>query len=171
AVTNVQTASQLVNANLSMNWMLTALGRFGYLVNPRDMVYVLGGWSFASFSARLESDDNSVGRTFTANGPAVGVGWERQIMDLWTFRAEYRYTKYLNRTLSTPNSFADTTTTFGLGAGAQTSTGTNSSSTTISSDMHMFRFGLARVGIDLSRRHGRALSRPSRFRAQLLICV
>ena len=134
--------SFLRNDTLTMNWMLSALGRVGLLVDPRDMVYALGGWSFASFSTSIESEDGN--RTFTANGPSVGAGWERQIMDLWSFRAEYRYTKFLNRTLETQNAFSTTNSNL-FGGGAAVFTSTSSSSTTISSDMHVFRFGLARA--------------------------
>jgi opacity protein-like surface antigen len=134
--------SFLRNDTLTMNWMLSALGRVGFLVDPRDMVYALGGWSFANFSTSIESDDGN--RTFTANGPSVGAGWERQIMDLWSFRAEYRYTHFLNRTLATQNTFSSTQANL-FGGGASVTNSTNTSSTTISSDVHVFRFGLARA--------------------------
>jgi opacity protein-like surface antigen len=127
-----------------MNWMLSALGRVGFLVDPRDMVYALGGWSFANFSTSIEAEDFVNHRTFTANGPSVGAGWERQIMDLWSFRAEYRYTHFLNRTLTTQNAFSSTQANL-FGGGSSVFSNTSSSSTTISSDVHVFRLGLARA--------------------------
>jgi outer membrane immunogenic protein len=142
SLNQISTNSFLRNDTLTMNWMLSALGRLGFLVDPRDMVYALGGWSFASFSTSIESDDGN--RTFTANGPSVGAGWERQIMDLWSFRAEYRYTKFLNRTLTTQNTFSTTNSNL-FAPETSVFTNTGSSSTTISSDMHVFRFGLARA--------------------------
>ncbi len=136
------TANETVADSLSMNWMLSALGRLGTTVGPRDMIYALGGWSFASFRTSLESDDGN--RTFTASGPSVGLGWERQIADMWTMRAEYRYTKFLDRTLSTGGS--STTSSSNLfGGGSTTDTSTSTSSTTVSSDMHVVRLGLARA--------------------------
>jgi opacity protein-like surface antigen len=142
SLNQISTSSFLTNDVLTMNWMLSALGRVGFLVDPRDMVYALGGWSFANFSTSLESDDGN--RTFTANGPTVGAGWERQIMDLWSFRAEYRYTHFLNRTLETQNAFSSTQANL-FGGGTSVFTSTNTSSTTISSDVHVFRLGLARA--------------------------
>jgi opacity protein-like surface antigen len=139
---SIFTNSFLRNDTLTMNWMLSALGRVGLLVDPRDMVYAIGGWSFANFSTSIESDDGN--RTFTANGPTVGAGWERQIMDLWSFRAEYRYTKFLNRTLTTQNTSSSTNSNL-FAPSTSVFTSINSSSTTISSDAHLFRFGLARA--------------------------
>ena len=104
--------------------------------NPQ---FGLGGWSF---STSLEADDGN--RTFTANGPSVGAGWERQIADSWSFRAEYRYTKFLDRTLSTPNVFTATSVVV-PGGGTTVSSSQSASSTTISSDLHAFRLGLARA--------------------------
>jgi opacity protein-like surface antigen len=127
---------------LTMNWMLSALGRVGFLVDPRDMVYALGGWSFANFSTSMESDDGN--RTFTANGPSVGAGWERQIMDLWSFRAEYRYTHFLNRTLGRQDASSSTSANL-FGGGTSVFSSSSSSATTISSDVHVFRLGLARA--------------------------
>jgi outer membrane immunogenic protein len=136
----ISSSTGSVNDTLIMNWMLSALGRFGYLVDARNMVYGLGGWSFANFSTSIESDDGN--RTFTANGPAVGAGWERQIADSWSFRAEYRYTKFLDRTLSTQSTFTSTNSNL-FGGGTSVFANTRSSSTTISSDMHAFRLGFA----------------------------
>jgi outer membrane immunogenic protein len=144
SLSQTSTSSFLTDDRLTMNWMVTALGRLGYLLDPRDMVYALGGWSFASFSTTLESEDFLNGRTFTANGPTVGAGWERQIMDLWSFRAEYRYTRFLDRTLGTQTTFSQTNSNL-FGGGTSMFTSVNTSSTTVSMDMHAFRLGLTRA--------------------------
>jgi hypothetical protein len=60
------------------------------------------------------------------------------------FRAEYRYTHFLNRTLETQNAFSSTQANL-FGGGTSVFTSTNTSSTTISSDVHVFRLGLARA--------------------------
>jgi len=128
------------NLTLTANWMVSALGRLGYLVDSRNMIYGLGGWTFAGFSTTLESETNP-DRTFTSNGPTVGLGWERQIADLWSFRAEYRYTKFLDRTLTSPENSASSTVNGGV---LETATNSGLSATKISSDMHVVRFGLVR---------------------------
>jgi opacity protein-like surface antigen len=140
---NTDFSSSTADDTLSMNWMVSTLGRFGYLVDARDMLYGVAGWSFASFSTSLESDGDQT-RTFIANGPTVGAGWERQFADLWSFRAEYRYTRFLDRTLVTQN-ISSTNSANLFGGGTESFASTNQSVTRVSSDMHVFRFGVARA--------------------------
>lgn len=126
---------------LSINWMATAAVRLGYLVSPRDLLYGIGGWTVAGFSTTLESDNGS-NRTFTANGPTIGIGWERQLPSMWTFRAEYRYTSFLDTTLRIHG-----TTTLSSSSTGNTDlqTFTVDSSSKIINDMHIFRLGVARA--------------------------
>jgi opacity protein-like surface antigen len=125
---------------LTANWMITAIARFGMLVDPRNLIYGLGGVTYANFQTAVETED--VNRTFNTYGPTVGIGWETQLPDMWTSRTEYRYTKFLNRTLSTGTPFADRAND---GAGTvSTGASTFDSSTTISSDSHIVRLGVAR---------------------------
>src|SRR5579872_4982903 len=108
-VTDVQNASTTTTStetlSLNLNFMVSALGRFGYLVTPRDQIYGLAGWTFAGFSATLPAV-NEVGGpapntfSFGAHGVTVGAGWEHEIADQWTLRAEYRFTKFQNVTVS-----------------------------------------------------------------------
>jgi outer membrane immunogenic protein len=129
---------------LSQNWVVTAAARLGRLVTAHDLIYGLAGWSFANFSTSIETDSAAGGtsqavddRTFNTSGPTVGIGWERQLADQWSLRAEYRYTHFLDKTLSSSSS------------DASTSNGTNVSSSTsqstISADSHIVRFGVARA--------------------------
>jgi outer membrane immunogenic protein len=120
---------------LSPNWMVTAAARLGRLVTPHDLIYGLAGWSFANFSTSLESAGD---RTFNASGPTVGIGWERQLADQWTMRGEYRYTRFLDKTLSTPTSEA-------AADAGDTFTASSTSQTGISADSHIVRFGVSRA--------------------------
>jgi opacity protein-like surface antigen len=69
----------------------------------------------------------------------VGIGWERQLADQWSMRAEYRYTHFLDKTLSTPSSSASSD---GMG---NTNVSSSTSQSTISADSHIVRFGVARA--------------------------
>jgi outer membrane immunogenic protein len=129
--------SLTVYDTLKPNWMLTALARLGYLAGPGDLLYLLGGWTYAGFDTTLEASGQG-NRTFTAFGPTVGAGWERQLGNAWSFRAEYRYARFLDRTLRSNVSSS-------LSSPGETNASTTKSSTSISSDMHLVRLGLARA--------------------------
>jgi opacity protein-like surface antigen len=139
AVTSISQSSQSQLDTLSQNWAVTAAARLGRLVTAHDLIYGLAGWSFANFSTSIESDSVGADRTFNTSGPTVGIGWERQLADQWTIRAEYRYTHFLDKTLSTssPTASADN-------AGHATTISSTSQST-ISADSHIVRFGVARA--------------------------
>jgi opacity protein-like surface antigen len=139
-VTALTTTVATDDRTLTANWMVTAIGRLGVLVDPRNLIYGLGGVTFANFQTSVETED--VNRTFNTYGPTVGLGWEMQLPDMWTFRTEYRYTKFINRTLTTSTPFSDRATD---NAGTvTTSVQTFDSSTTVSSDSHIVRLGVAR---------------------------
>jgi outer membrane immunogenic protein len=136
-----QSTTFTANDTLKVDWMLTALARLGYLVDPGNLVYLLGGWTYAGFDTTLERGNES-NRTFTARGPTVGAGWERQLWNAWTFRAEYRYTKFQDVTLrSRTSSSRNEVTPLGTNSDIIQTT----SSTGISSDMHLVRLGIARA--------------------------
>lgn len=71
---------------LDNRWMVSALARAGTLLDPDDLVYAIGGYTYG----RFENVDGGFG----LNGGTVGVGWERQIVPGWTLRGEYRYTRF-----------------------------------------------------------------------------
>ena len=63
----------------------------------------------------------------SAFGGTVGAGWERKITPSWTLKAEYRYTRFQDRTVSTTfnnSSLGSSTTTFGGGPSTSTDTST-----------------------------------------------
>jgi opacity protein-like surface antigen len=122
-VINTQTSTSLNTGNatdtLNNRWSMSALLRGGVLADPKDLIYVIGGLSYA----RFEFGDQTVG----AFGGTVGAGWERKITPSWTLKAEYRYTRFQDRTVATTfnnSSLGSTTTTFGGGPGTSTDTST-----------------------------------------------
>lgn len=91
--------------HLDNRWAMAALVRGGLVVDPKDLVYLIGGLSYGRFE--FSNDD----QTFGAFGGTVGAGWERKITPSWTLKAEYRYTRFQDRTLSTnfASTFSQTT--------------------------------------------------------------
>ncbi len=71
---------------LAERWAVSALLRAGWLIDPRDLIYVIGGYTYGGFEWGT--------RTFGLNGATIGGGWEHQIAPAWTLRAEYRYTRF-----------------------------------------------------------------------------
>src|SRR5262249_43985462 len=67
-------------------WMASALARLGCLIDARDLVYVIGGWTYGGFEGPIGP--------FYLNGPTVGAGLEHKVAPSWTVRAEYRYTHF-----------------------------------------------------------------------------
>jgi outer membrane immunogenic protein len=119
-VINGQTSTSLNSGNttdhLDNRWSMSALLRGGVLADPKDLLYLIGGLSYA----RFEFADQTVG----AFGGTVGAGWERKITPSWTLKAEYRYTRFQDRTVATAFNSSNAgvgTTTFG--GGPSTSTG------------------------------------------------
>jgi outer membrane immunogenic protein len=107
---------------LDNRWMISALARAGVLVDSADLVYVLGGWTYG----RFDYGDHSFG----LHGGTVGAGWERQIAPMWTLRAEYRYTRFQNKTIT--DSFNSTDTTTGTNNSTSTFTAASASTSTFS---------------------------------------
>ena len=78
--------------HLDNRWAMSALVRGGLVVDPKDLIYLIGGLSYG----RFEFNDQGFG----AFGGTVGAGWERTITPSWTLKAEYRYTRFQDRTLT-----------------------------------------------------------------------
>jgi opacity protein-like surface antigen len=121
-VITTQTITQLNSGNatghLDNRWAMAALVRGGLVVDPKDLVYLIGGLTYARFE--IADGDQSFG----GFGGTAGVGWERKITPSWTLKAEYRYTRFqdLTETVSFASSHPATTSFSGGG----TSTLTNS---------------------------------------------
>lgn len=108
--TTTSTSSSSGNSvmDLDNRWVMSALVRGGLLVDPKDLIYLVGGVSYGRFELLDES--------FGAFGGTIGAGWERKITPSWTLKAEYRYTRYQDRTV-----------TDSLNSSSSSSAGTNSS--------------------------------------------
>jgi outer membrane immunogenic protein len=97
--------------NLDNRWVVSALARGSFLIDPKDLIYVVGGLTYGRFDLVDES--------FGAFGGTVGAGWERKISPSWTLKAEYRYTRFQDRTVtesvnstsSSPGAILSSTTT------------------------------------------------------------
>ena len=97
-VVNVNIADSTLNIgnttdHLDNRWTMSALLRGGLLADSKDLIYLIGGLSYA----RFEYADQAFG----AFGGTVGAGWERKIAPTWTLKAEYRYTQFQDRTVTT----------------------------------------------------------------------
>jgi opacity protein-like surface antigen len=128
-VTNDSLSSSIEN-----RWLISVLARSGLLVDPLDLVYVLGGYTYGRFE---------FGQSFGLNGGTVGAGWERQIAPGWTLKGEYRYTKFQSKDLS--STFVSNTVTTNISGGAS-STNTSDvapSTNRVSADIHSLWVGVS----------------------------
>lgn len=130
-------ASGNIRFDVQSRWMVSALARLGVLVDPRDLVYGIGGWSYGGFTAGAFTSGL---HPFNLNGPTVGVGIEREVAPTWTLRAEYRYTHFLPRDVTAAQTTVENQT-----GGTITFADTDNFVETdrISVNMHTVRFGIA----------------------------
>jgi outer membrane immunogenic protein len=79
--------------------------RLGYLLNDRNLVYALGGYTMADIKsgARLDQYVNGNAAPYQSvsssqsgwkSGWLLGAGWETVLTEHITFKAEYRYADY-----------------------------------------------------------------------------
>src|SRR5581483_8815433 len=106
-LTNVQSSTFTQKDSLNITFMVSALAKLGYLVTPRDLVYGLAGWTYAGFNTTLPTLNDPA---FGAHGVTVGGGWERQILDSWTLKLEYRYSQF--ESVTVPGSGSSLQTNF-----------------------------------------------------------
>jgi outer membrane immunogenic protein len=81
---------------ITNRWLVSALARAGWLILPQDLFYLTGGWTYGSF----ESSRFFLPQTFGLQGPTIGGGVEIMVGWGWTIKAEYRYTKFLDKNLN-----------------------------------------------------------------------
>jgi outer membrane immunogenic protein len=83
-----------INAGSKVDWFGTVRGRLGW-INDRLLLYVTGGWAYgkstayANISSPWGSD--SISKTLSGSGYAVGGGLEYAITDNVTVKTEYLY--------------------------------------------------------------------------------
>jgi opacity protein-like surface antigen len=112
-----------------MGWMVTALARLGWVISDADMMYALGGWSYARFR------DDYAAKDFALNGPSLGAGWEHRIgSSPWTIKAEYRYTHFMDGNFTFASSWQSSSPGF-------SSAGTSESSANVRANLHSARIG------------------------------
>jgi outer membrane immunogenic protein len=79
--------------------------RLGYLLNDRNLVYALGGFTEADIKSGARLDQYFNGNTTPSqsasssqsgwkSGWLIGAGWETALTDHITFKTEYRYADY-----------------------------------------------------------------------------
>jgi outer membrane immunogenic protein len=124
-----------INDTLANRWFVSALAKGGLLVSPNSLVYALGGWSYANFEAP------SVQTSFGTNGLVVGAGIERRISPAWSLKAEYRYTKFQNTTVSLPSGSVNNGTS---STDRSTTSSFAETATRFSIDTHTALVGIAR---------------------------
>jgi len=89
------TAGNLATTTIKLTDSWAIGGRAGYLVHPDTLVYVLGGYSQASFDAP------SLFKNTDADGYVVGAGVETQLGGGFYGKLEYRYADYGPNTVFT----------------------------------------------------------------------
>lgn len=66
--------------------------RAGYLITPKTLAYVLGGYSWQKF--KLDANPFPFTYDWSGGGFMVGAGMETVVTGNWTLSGEYRYSQY-----------------------------------------------------------------------------
>jgi opacity protein-like surface antigen len=154
SLTPLSTFATLSNSTgidtLDNRWQLSALARIGVLLDPVDLVYVVGGYTYGRF-------DYLNNFAFGMNGGTIGGGWERQFVRGWTVRIEGRYTKFASKEVTTnfssTSSSPSGSTTSSSSSTTLLSTSSNSSTSTntsVSSNTDRFSASVASVLVGVS---------------------
>lgn len=80
--------------NVKTNRDLYIGARLGYVVTPKTMVYVKGGYTNAKFDVRNGDGTVVTNRDVDADGWRVGAGVEQQLNKNMFVKVEYRYSNY-----------------------------------------------------------------------------
>jgi opacity protein-like surface antigen len=123
---------------IDTRWMVSVLGRGGVLVDPQDLVYVIGGYTYARSEA--------FGTSFGLNGATIGAGWERQLAAGWTLRGEYRFSKFQSKDVTKTFASSDVGTSrngTGVVTGVQTDSAVTTQTAHVAADMHSLWLGVA----------------------------
>ena len=105
----IQDEDPLFAGDIKQTSSWAAGARAGWLVTPRVMSYVNGGYTSARFSSASMVDTRTGAPTtfstptFTANGGFLGGGVEAVIAPGWFWRNEYRYAYYGTKLLPDTN--------------------------------------------------------------------
>jgi outer membrane immunogenic protein len=152
---------------LELDWMVSVIGRAGWLATPSTFLYGLGGWTYGHFDGEDLMFQTGVDQIsdFGSHGATVGGGFEQKLSPNWSLRAEYRYTRFAKENFSTKTRFNEARSESGAGRssdrdtfGGDTETDTSSSSFSSDStsnatftskgyfdnEMHVGRIGVTR---------------------------
>jgi outer membrane immunogenic protein len=132
---NTESGVDSFTDSISNRWLVSALVRGGWSIDSQDLIYVLGGVTYGRFEWGEE--------TFGMFGGTVGVGVERQIAPLWTLKAEYRYTKFQNKTINTSFAGAGSTVSTGFNPGTESFIEAGTTANAVTADMHSVMFGIS----------------------------
>lgn len=90
----VQASAAGTNYLVDPKYSFDVTARAGYLVNPKTLLYVRGGYTNARVRATVANGTaiESAGRS--EDGWLAGAGVERQVAQNLTARLEYRYSKF-----------------------------------------------------------------------------
>jgi opacity protein-like surface antigen len=125
--------------NQRLRSMVGAIGRVGYLVTPRVLLYGLGGLELGHFTYP-DSEDRFGGKNGKwVAGYTVGAGGELKVTDRWSLRGEYRYLHFnVNR-----NEASISSSISGDGANSFTIASNDATTRQIRADLHLGKIGLA----------------------------
>jgi opacity protein-like surface antigen len=125
--------------NQQLRSMVGAIGRVGYLVTPKVLLYGLGGLELGHFTYP-DSDDRFGGKNGKwVAGYTVGAGGELKVTDRWSLRGEYRYLHFnVNRNEANINSQTSV-----QGADSFTFAINDATARQIRADLHLGKIGLA----------------------------
>ena len=117
--------------------MVGAIGRVGYLVTPKVLLYGLGGLELGHFTYP-DSDDRFGGKNGKwVAGYTVGAGGEWKVTDRWSLRGEYRY---LHFNVNRNDAFTSSSTSV-QGADSSTFANNNATARQIRADLHVGKVG------------------------------
>jgi opacity protein-like surface antigen len=137
--TSTSSGTRTFEDNQRLRSMFGAIGRAGYLVTPKVLLYGLGGLELGHFTYP-DSDDRFGGKNGKwVAGYTVGAGGELKLTDRWSLRGEYRYLHFnVNRNEATISSQTSV-------EGTHTFTVANNDATArqINADFHLGKIGVA----------------------------
>jgi opacity protein-like surface antigen len=82
------------NNDIQLDWMVSVIGRAGWLATPSTLLYGLAGWSYGRFELDETAFALNGSGEYGAHGLTIGGGFEQKLSPKWSLRAEYRYTDF-----------------------------------------------------------------------------
>jgi len=73
--------------------------RLGFL-QEESLFYIAGGVELARFGYSVTGGGAAIDTKFSTQGYTIGAGWEQELTDDWSVRAEYRYSTFDSKVLT-----------------------------------------------------------------------